>query len=71
MTIEDVIAAVQEETGRDITPETKLDSLGLDSLDFLQLIITVSNRCGSEIHDFVVPRINTVNDLYLAASGQL
>ena len=66
MTIENVIAVVDDETGKKVSADTELDTLGLDSLDFLALLI----RVGS-IPDNVVPRINTVNDLYLAANGEL
>jgi acyl carrier protein len=62
MTIEDVMTVVKEHTGKDITPETRLDSLGMDSLDFLDLIVSIGN-----ISDAVVPHINTVNDLFMAA----
>jgi acyl carrier protein len=66
MTIEDVIQKVEEETGQKVTAETNLNDLGLDSLDFVDLLVQIG-----EIPDSVVPRINTVNDLYLAASCQL
>lgn len=66
MTLEDVVAVVESETGKPVEPETKLDDLGMDSLDFLSLIVAVGG-----VPDLIVPRINTVNDLYLAASGQL
>jgi acyl carrier protein len=66
MTIEDVIAVVEEETGHKVTPETELKELGMDSLDFLDLLIRVG-----DIPDAVVPRINKVSDLYLAAMGTL
>lgn len=66
MTLDYVKAVVENETGRKVEAETKLNDLSLDSLDFLDLIIKVGN-----IPDAIVPKINTVNDLYLAASGQL
>jgi acyl carrier protein len=65
MTIVEVLAIVKDHTGEDVTPETELQSLGMDSLDFLDLLIRVGN-----IPDEVVPHLNTVNDLYLAATGQ-
>lgn len=70
MTFEHVAAVVENETGRKVTGETALNDLGLDSLEFLELLITVSNKCG-DVPDALVPRLNTVSDLYLAASGQL
>ena len=65
MTIVEVLAIVKDHTGEDVTPETEISSLGMDSLDFLDLLIRVGN-----IPDAVVPHLNTVNDLYLAATGQ-
>jgi acyl carrier protein len=62
MTLVEVLEIVKEHTGEDVTPETELSSLGMDSLDFLDLLIRVGN-----VPDQLVPRLNTVNDLYLAA----
>lgn len=61
MMLIEVLEIVKEHTGEDVTPETELSSLGMDSLDFLDLLIRVGN-----IPDRVVPHLNTVNDLYLA-----
>jgi acyl carrier protein len=66
MTIEDVIQKVEDETGQKVTAETNLNDLGLDSLDFVDLLLHIG-----DIPDSVVPRIDTVNDLYLAAVGSL
>jgi acyl carrier protein len=66
MTIEDILEVVMSETGKKVNQDTELKDLSLDSLEFLDLLIRVGN-----IPDSVVPRLNTVNDLYLAASGQL
>lgn len=66
MTIEDVMEKVESETGQKVHQDTKLSSLNLDSLEFVDLLIQVG-----DVPDSVVPRIDTVNDLYLAASGQL
>lgn len=65
MTIVDVMTIVRDSTGEDVTPETQLNALGMDSLDFLDLVMRVGN-----IPDALVPHLNTVNDLYLAATGQ-
>ncbi len=65
MTIDEVVAIVREETGHEVSPETCLDKLDMDSLDFLELLVHVG------VPNEVVPRINTVNDLWLASEGQL
>lgn len=66
MTIEEVMAIVEDETGKQVRPETEIKDLGMDSLDFLNLLVRVGN-----IPDAVVPQINRVSDLYLAAMGTL
>lgn len=66
MTIDDVIQTVEEETGKKVTTETELKDVVGDSLDFVDLLLHFEG-----IPDAVVPRINTVNDLYLAATGAL
>jgi acyl carrier protein len=66
MTIEDVIQIVERETGHKVTAETELKDVVGDSLDFVDLLLQIG-----DIPDAVVPRINTVNDLCLAAKGEL
>lgn len=66
MTIEDVMAVVESETGKEVRPETELKDLGMDSLEFLNLLVAVG-----DIPDSVVPRINTVSELYAASIGTL
>lgn len=63
MTIEEVMAVVKDHTGQDVTPETEISSLGMDSLDFLDLLVRIGN-----VPDQLVPHLNTVNDLYLATN---
>jgi acyl carrier protein len=57
MTIERAIEVVEEHTGQKVTAETPLKDLGLDSLEFLELMVALS------IPDERVPYINTVQDL--------
>lgn len=57
MTIEKVIAVVEEHSGQKVTAETKLNDLAFDSLDFLDLMVALS------IPDERVPYVNTVQDL--------
>ena len=62
MTIEDVIRTVEDSTGQKVTAETAVSDLGLDSLEFLDLLVQVG------IPDAMAPRLHTVKDLYLAAA---
>jgi acyl carrier protein len=57
MTLVEVLEIVKEHTGETVTPETQLSSLGMDSLDFLDLMVAFS------IPDVLVPSMNTVGDL--------
>jgi acyl carrier protein len=61
MTIEQVVGIVEEQTGQKVSSDTELSELGLDSLEFLSLLVEIG------IPDAVAPRIHTVNDLFLAA----
>lgn len=54
-TLEKVIAIVSRETGEDVNADTRLDSLGLDSLEFVCLIQAIQ----SEVVD--VPEEEFVN----------
>lgn len=66
MTIEQVIQAVEDETGQKVAAETPLSDLGLDSLEFLDLLVKIGN-----IPDAIAPHINTVHELYLAQNDQI
>jgi acyl carrier protein len=57
MTIEQVIETVEEHSGVKVTGETKLSDLGLDSLEFLELMVALN------VPDERVPYIDTVQDL--------
>jgi acyl carrier protein len=64
-----VLQIVCRETGsNDVTPTTSLDELGLDSLEFIDLLVTVSTETGVEIPQANYATINTVNDLIWAVS---
>jgi len=57
MTIDHVIAVVEEHSGQKVTAETKINDLGFDSLEFLELMVALN------IPDDRVPHIDTVQDL--------
>jgi hypothetical protein len=61
MTIEQVIHAVEDQTGQTVTAETQISELGLDSLEFLDLLVHVG------VPDAMAPRLHTVKDIWLAA----
>ena len=63
MTIEDLIAAVAEETCKACTADSKIGDLVQDSLEFVQLLMRIGDQFG-EIPESAVPKIETVQDLY-------
>jgi acyl carrier protein len=58
MTLEDVISKVSEHAGMTVTADTEVSKLGLDSLEFLDMVVDL------EIPDGKLVDINTVRDLY-------
>lgn len=57
MTTDEVMKAIEEETGHTVSLDTELKDLGLDSLEFLNLMVQLG------IPDASIPYINTVRDL--------
>lgn len=56
---------IEAETGIEVTPETRLEDLPIDSLDFIELLHVIGERFG-EIPDAAIAKINTVGDLLKA-----
>jgi acyl carrier protein len=59
----DVCRVVEDETGQSVEWDTRIDSLGLDSLDFLNLMVV----CG--VPDDKVAGLETVGDIADAIRG--
>ena len=60
----ELIALMQKYApGRNITPETTLDELGLSSLDRVQLMMELEQKFDTEIDERVFSSVNTVVDL--------
>ena len=63
---------LKRESGKeDISPATRFDDLVDDSLEFLQLMLTVQQHLGIEVPDEAISRINTVADLLVELNAQL
>lgn len=60
MTLEEVMDIVEDEIDQPVTPETKLDTLGMDSLEFLALLTRLN------IPDIAVVHLDTVRNLHEA-----
>lgn len=64
--LEQVIDIVADETGKritDLTAETRFDSLGIDSLDFIALIQALESRCKCQIPDAEYVNLQTIGDV--------
>jgi acyl carrier protein len=61
-TLEKVIAVVGRETGADIEASTRLDSLNIDSLEFVCLMQTIQGEVA-DVPDSEWAAIETVNDI--------
>lgn len=59
-----VLQIISEETGaKALTPDTSFDELGLDSLEFVDLMIKVSTDTGVDIPVAKFAELNSVADL--------
>jgi acyl carrier protein len=56
---------IQRETGQSVFGETPLSDLNVDSLEFLQLLLTLQEETGKTIPDDRVASLKTVGDLAL------
>lgn len=58
----ELLALVLEETGKIADPDTRLDSLDLDSLDFLELVNSFEKRFKTKVPDADFIKLNRVSD---------
>jgi acyl carrier protein len=68
MTIEDVIAAVAEETCKPCTADSKIGDLVDDSLEFVQLLMIIGEISGKDIPYDAADEFVTVGDIAAAVS---
>lgn len=54
---------IEAETGKSVQMDTKLDDLGIESLDFLEMITTFEKLFSTKIPDADFGTINYVRDL--------
>lgn len=62
-----VLEIVREYTKASISPDARFDDLGIDSLEFIQIVADVENVIGVRIPNDALPRIHTVRDLIAEA----
>ena len=61
--IEKVLEIIRRDTGHSVTAETNLDSLDIDSLEMIDLLLSIERETGIVIPDNRVPHIHKVSDI--------
>jgi acyl carrier protein len=61
-----VFAIIERETGQKVDDSTLLESLEVDSLEFLDLVLVISAEVGKEIPDEQLSQLKTVGDIVQA-----
>jgi len=59
----DICAIIERETGQKVNDDTPLEELGLDSLEFLSLMLAISNETGKSLSDEQIAEMYRVADL--------
>lgn len=65
---------IQEQMGKEdivLTEATKLDDLGVDSIELMEFIINLEDEFALEISDDTIDHMDKVSDLLDYLSGQL
>ena len=65
---------IQEQMGKEdivLAEETKLDDLGVDSIEFMEFIINLEDEFSLEISDNTIDHMDKVSDLLDYLSEQL
>ena len=62
-----VCEVIERETGLAVTPSTPLDAIPIDSLEFMELLLVISNETGRDITNLA--DLHTVADIVQAAEA--
>lgn len=68
-TKDSVIAVIERETGRSVDASTKIDELGVDSLEFLNMLQEIENESGVRVNDSEIPANGKVGDIVALVLG--
>ncbi len=69
-TFEEIKKLVKAKTGKDITIESNLKDIGIDSLDLLDLVVEAEGIFGIEISDEELLKLNTIQDVVNAIDAK-
>lgn len=64
----DICEVIERETGQPVTEDTLLEELPVDSLEFLNLLLVVSNETGRTVPDGRLGELHTVGDILKVAA---
>lgn len=60
---QEVLAVIQSELNLEVSPESTIESLGVDSLELLELIQAIEVATGKQIPDSEFSSIEKVSDI--------
>lgn len=60
-----VYSIVERETGRYVGRNTKIQELNIDSLEFVDLLLQITNETGLSIPDDQLDKLQTVGDIVM------
>ena len=72
--LQEMQLVIQEQMGKEdivLTEATKLDDLGVDSIEFMEFIINLEDEFSLEISDNTIDHMDKVSDLLDYLSEQL
>ena len=67
----DAIAIATQRDKESITPNSRLDSLGIDSLKAINIVYELEEEFGIEVPNEAIAELVTVNDINLAITSLL
>jgi acyl carrier protein len=67
----DAIAIATQRDKESITPNSRLDSLGIDSLKAINIVYELEEEFGIEVPNETIAELVTVNDINLAITSLL
>lgn len=68
---EKILLKIIEKLGKDVSAETLVSELGIDSLDLMTYIFEIEEEFGIEIDQDRLTEINSVGDLISAVEAKL
>jgi acyl carrier protein len=61
--VQEVLAGMRRGSGREVTPDTPFEALGLASLDVVEVVLALERRAGVQIDTESADHVRVVGDL--------